>query len=123
MALPKNIPTLEARHGRRWTRLDNVWRNTDSESKILACEVQGNLRPVNTDHLPIITTLDLSFYPTNPDTHFNFKQADWDKFENMVKDKMENSPLLNSPAFNTEQELEDAVNKLFKILQEATAVR
>ena len=121
MALPKNIPTLEARHGGRWTRPDNIWRNTNSESKILACEVQGNLRPINTDHLPIITTLDLSFYPTNPDMRFNFKQADWDKFENMVKDKMENSPILNSPAFNTEQELEDVVNELFKILQEAMA--
>jgi len=121
MVLPKNIPTLEARHSGRWTRLDNVWRNTDSESKILACEVQGNLHPVNTDHLPIITTLDLSYYPTNPNTRFNFKQADWEKFENTVKEKLESSPTLNSPAFNTKQELEDAVNKLFKILQEAMA--
>jgi hypothetical protein len=121
MILPRSIPTLEARHGGQWTRPDNVWRNTDTESTILACEVQSNLRPVNTDHLPIITTLDLSYYPSKTDTRFNFKMADWDKFKNKVKSDLENSPLLSRPALNTTQELEEAVNKLFRILQDATA--
>jgi len=40
MVLPKGIPTLEARHEGRWTRPDNVWRNANTVSTILACKVQ-----------------------------------------------------------------------------------
>jgi hypothetical protein len=120
MVLHKGIPTLEARHRGRWTRPDNIWRNADIPSTILSCEVKSHLRPANTDHLPIVTTLDLKYYPTKPNTCFNFKQADWDKFEEMVKEEFQNSPLLNNPTFNTERELEEAVNELFRILQNAT---
>jgi hypothetical protein len=121
MVLHKGIPTLEARHGGRWTRPDNVWRTANVPSTILSCKVQSHLCPANTDHLPIVTTLDLRYYPTEPNACFNFKQAEWDKFKKSVKEELQNLQLLNSPTFNTEQELEGVVNKLFKSLQDATA--
>ena len=121
MVLPKGIPTLEARHGGRWTRPDNIWRNANTVSTTLACEVQSNLHPANTDHLPIITTLDLSYYPTRSSTCFNFKLADWKFFKNSVQEMLNNLPPMNTPEFNSTEDLEEAVNKLFRILQEATA--
>ena len=60
MALPRYLETLEARNGGRWTRPDNVWRNTDSASSVVTCDIWDGARPTNTDHLPIITTLDLT---------------------------------------------------------------
>ena len=114
---------LEARHRGRWTQLDNVWRNANTTSMILSCEVQSNLWPANTDHLPIITMLDLNYYPTRSGTHFNFKKVEWDNFEKSVKEELENSPLLNSPTLNLPQDLEQAVEELFKILHKATTGR
>ena len=120
MALPKGISTLEARNGGRWTRLDNVWRNSDTTSTILTCEVKAGNRPPVTDHLPITITLDLKYYPTKSTTRYNFKLAKWDDFEDSVQAKIEQSLLLNYPQYDNTDELEQAVNELFQILQEAT---
>ena len=120
MVLPKGIPTLEARHGGRWTRPDNVWRNSDTTSSILACEVKADLRPPVTDHLPIIITLDLKYYPTKSTTRYNFKLAKWDDFEDSIQAKVQQSLLLNYPRYDNTEVLEQAVNELFQILQETT---
>ena len=120
MTLPKGIPTLEARHGGRWTRPDNVWRNADSSSTVLSCEVHAELRPSNTDHLPIVTTLDLNYYPSQDTTRFNFRLVDWEVFRKTVQTRIDSSTTLSEISIQTTNEIEDAVDELFQILQDAT---
>jgi hypothetical protein len=120
MVLPKGIPTLEARHGSRWTRPDNVWRNADTLSTVISCEVRSELHPTNTDHLPIITTLDLGYHPTEATTRFNFRTVDWDKFVKAVSDRIEHSNIPQGQDIHDIHELESMVDKLFQILQEVT---
>src|SRR5258706_6348985 len=61
MALPHDIPTLEARNSGNWTQLDNIWRNTDSPSSFISCNIDPTIRPALTDHLPIMSVIDLTY--------------------------------------------------------------
>jgi exonuclease III len=58
-ALPPAIATLEASNTKNLTRPDNVFCSASFEDKFTQCEVQTDLRPVVTDHFPIISTIDL----------------------------------------------------------------
>ena len=77
MVLPCNIPTLQARNSGNFTRPDNVWRCADSPSPFITCNVDSDLQPVNTDHLPIISILDLTYTPATHQTRYNFREVDW----------------------------------------------
>ena len=123
MVLPRGVPTLEARHGGRWTRPDNIWRNADSASTILSCEVRDKLRPSNTDHLPIITTLDLSYYQPTTTSRFNFRTINWTEFEAALDDRIKGSPILGNLAIQSTDELETAVDELFQTIQDITCER
>jgi hypothetical protein len=95
----------------------------DTTSTILSCNVQSCLCPTITDHLPIITTLDLSYYPTQSDTQFNDRHADWENFAKTVQEKLDDMPILNNHTHDSTDNLESAVNELFKILQEVAAAQ
>ena len=64
MVLPHDIPTLEARNTGNWTCPDNVWRCSDTPSPFISCNVDPSLHPSNTDHLPIISKIDLNYLPS-----------------------------------------------------------
>ena len=66
MALPEDIPTLEANSTGNHTRPDNVFCTAHLIEAITTCSVRPDLRPANTDHYPIITELNLSPERTNP---------------------------------------------------------
>ena len=119
-ALPKDTPTLQARNGGRWTRPDNVWRNAESPSTIITCDVQSNLLPTKTDHLPIVTILDLQYHPITTPRRFNFKRANWEKYEEILEERLNRSETLNRPSFQSAEGLEEAVNELYRILQDVT---
>ena len=123
MVLPKGTPTLEARHGGRWTRPDNVWRNADTPSTVLSCDIQDGLRPTNTDHLPIITILDLSYYQPPTTSRFNFRTVNWTEFDVALEGRINSSPILGDPTILTTDCLETVVNELFQTLQDVTCER
>ena len=64
MALLHNIPTLEARNSGNWTRPDNIWRNTDSPSSFISCNIDLTICPALTNHLPIVSVIDLTYIPS-----------------------------------------------------------
>ena len=64
MVLPHNIPTLQAHNTGNWTCPDNVWHYADSPSPFITCKVDLDHQPVNMDHLPIISILNLTYTPT-----------------------------------------------------------
>ncbi|KAG1722077.1 Endonuclease/exonuclease/phosphatase [Suillus paluster] len=66
--LPPGLTTLEASNTKNLTRPDNVFFTAGLEQVFTACKVEYQLRPVVTDHFPIISSLDLQpeRIPTNP---------------------------------------------------------
>jgi hypothetical protein len=59
MALPKDIPTLEAMFTKNWAQPDNLFCSTNTEEMVTICDTDPRLRGPGTDHVPILTTLEL----------------------------------------------------------------
>jgi hypothetical protein len=77
---------------------------------------------VNTDHLPIISSLDLSYTLSSNPIHFNYRTINWDTYcerlqENLNKVEAELTTPLDAPA-----DLEQATNLLFKAISKTTSV-
>jgi len=88
MALPRDTPTLESCNTGNWTWPDNVWRNADSPSPFISCNVDPTLRPAYTDHLPIISVIDLTYIPSRRVERFNYKNVDWKSYKEALKDNL-----------------------------------
>ena len=60
MALPANIPTLQALSTGNWTRPDNVWCTNHTTDLFIQCDTDPGKHGPNTDHLPILSILNLT---------------------------------------------------------------
>ncbi|KIJ06408.1 hypothetical protein PAXINDRAFT_24238, partial [Paxillus involutus ATCC 200175] len=92
MALPKNMPTLEALATRNWTRPDNVFCSDNTTESIVSCHTEPALRGPLTDHVPILTVLDLEIQRTSIKRMRNFKDVDWKEFQKTLKNKLAKYP-------------------------------
>lgn len=77
MALPPKIPTLQALSTGNWTRLDNVWCTTHTSALFTQCDTNPALRGPNTDHVPILSKLELPLNHNVPKPTRNFRATDW----------------------------------------------
>jgi hypothetical protein len=59
MALPTDIPTLEAMATKNWTQPENIFCSENTEEMVTICNTDPRLRGSGTDHMPILTTLEL----------------------------------------------------------------
>jgi endonuclease/exonuclease/phosphatase family metal-dependent hydrolase len=95
MALPGGIPTHIHNVTKKWTRLDQVFISEHSTELIIRCDTTTLKRGVNTDHLPILTKLDLATEMTEEKTTHNFRDVDWRKFnKELEKQLMEIGPVV-----------------------------
>ena len=72
MALPENTPTLQAHSTGNWTHPGNVWCSDHTTDLFTQCKMSPGLRGPNTDHLPILSVLDLPTIHTVPKPTRNF---------------------------------------------------
>ncbi len=87
LALPPYTPTLRTSAG-NWTRPDNVWRTDNLANPVIACNTDSFLLPPNCDHLPIITTLDLSVPRSTGKIRFNFRDTPWETFRELLEARL-----------------------------------
>ena len=66
MALPKDLPTVEAQTTKNWTRPDNVFLSPNAIDVLVKCTTVPEERGPCTDHVPIDTVLDLPVNRTPP---------------------------------------------------------
>ncbi|KAG1727206.1 hypothetical protein EDB19DRAFT_1643134 [Suillus lakei] len=66
MALEVGKPTLESTNTKSRTRLDNMFCSADMPMAFIYCDIEEENRPVNTDHFPIISILDLTIDQNPP---------------------------------------------------------
>jgi ribonuclease HI len=88
MALPKDIPTLEAMRTKNLTRPDNVFMSKELIDRLVYCNTKPEERALRTDHFPILTTLDVSTARAPLRTIRNFKQVKWEDFRKTVERKL-----------------------------------
>src|ERR1700743_1377678 len=92
MALPPIIPTLHAHSTGNWTRPDNVWCSIHTTELIVKCDTDPGLRGPRTDHLPILTTLDISLVRNAPRSSRNFRATNWDEFVKHLTNRLDSHP-------------------------------
>ncbi|PPQ80684.1 hypothetical protein CVT24_011067 [Panaeolus cyanescens] len=80
MVLPKGIRTLEHMRTKNLSRPDNVFCTDHTTHRIIKCDTVPELRPANTDHLPIGTILDMSKLEITPERRRNFRLTNWEGF-------------------------------------------
>ena len=116
LALPPGIPTHLHNVSKKWTRLDQVFISEDFLDSILICEALTDSPGINTDHLPILTSLDLDLTRAPTDPPRNFRNVDWEDFEKGLKAKLDALPPPTD--IKTQSELNNICNVLTNAIQE-----
>src|SRR5712675_1245637 len=80
LALPCQTPTHLHNITKRWSRLDQVFISDHSDNLLISCDTLADHMGINTDHLPILTELNLAANSTATDPTPNFRNVDWEEF-------------------------------------------
>ena len=120
MALPHGIPTLEARNTGNWTRPDNVWRCADTPSPFVSCDVNPALRPVHMDHLPVISSLDLTYTPSPIQIQYNFRGVNWETYRDRLATNLEDILTVDLTDISNAETLEWGTNQIFEAIAVTT---
>jgi len=110
MALPKDIPTLEACTTKNYTQVDNVFCLASLLDAFITCNTDPQQRPQKTDHMPIISQLEIETRRTNFEAKHNFKLTDWEKFRKTMEAKLREIP--EPEEIETEEQFHTTLEKL-----------
>ena len=80
MALPKDIPTLEACSTKNYMRVNNVFCSATLLDAFITCDTDPQQCPQKTDHMPILSQLEIMVNRMNFEAKFNYKLTDWEEF-------------------------------------------
>jgi len=92
MALPPKRPTLQALSMGNWTRPDNVWCTSHTLDLFTKCDTDPGRRGPNTDHLPILSTLDTRVVRIEKPPTRNFRATNWEEFTDHLETLFSNRP-------------------------------
>lgn len=110
MTLPPRIPTLQSFVTGNYTRPNNIFVSDTLTAQVVTCNTKPGHRPPRTDHLPILTEIDIQ----KPDDPFeprrNFCDVDWEQFGKTLKQKLANLPFPRE--IETEEEFNQALQNL-----------
>ena len=89
MVLPKDIPTLEACATKNFTRVDNMFCSGELVNTFISCNTFPQWRPQKTDHMPIISELEIETERGEYVGKHNYKLTDWEEFRKLLEEKLE----------------------------------
>ena len=113
--MPSGTPTHKHNVMKLWSRLDQVFLSDHSENLLISCNMQPDQRGINTDHLPILTELNLNADIAPEKEIHNFQNVDWDEFCKELSIQLAKL-LLPAPIVNQRQ-LDEACDSLTKAIQ------
>ena len=115
MLLSKGTPTLQSMATKNWTRVDNVFATANMEDLVVVCDMDQRQRGPGTDHVPVLTTLDISVPKAEEERRNNFRNTDWDKFRSELEAQL---CLIPGPcALTNESQYQRAIEELTTALQ------
>lgn len=117
MALPKDIPTLQARATKNWTRPDNVFCSSNMEGLFIRCEAVPRLRGPCTDHVPILSVIEIPMQKKVPEPTRNYRMVNWSNFDKILTSNIDTS-LPEAQAILTVEQFQAAASQLTKVLQD-----
>ncbi|KAF9499980.1 hypothetical protein BDN71DRAFT_1382874 [Pleurotus eryngii] len=85
MTLAKGTSTLQVNRTGNYTRVNNIWCTEKLQGSVVKCDMEPWLHPSKTDHITIITELEINLERTEPWAHKNFRAADWTRFRESLE--------------------------------------
>ena len=74
---------------KKWSRLDQVFISDHSTGLVNICDTITSQRGINTDHLPILTKLELATPIAEDSAMHNFREVDWGLFNKSLEKRLE----------------------------------
>ncbi len=116
MVLPGGIPTHIHNVLKKWTRLDQVYISDHSTDLVNTCDMVTEQRGINTDHLPILTKLDLATLTVEESAIHNFREVNWELFKKGLERRL--GRLERAGKIHSQVHLNKACCELTKAIQE-----
>lgn len=115
LTLPPQIPTHKHNVTKKLSRLDQVFLYKHSMDTLISCDVLRHTPGICTDHLPILTALNMAVTHVPTKTIENFREVDWEKFRAELKRSLAQlglpEPIRNQASLNS------ACTRLTMVLQ------
>ena len=116
IALAKGTPTHQHNVTKKWSRLDQVFITEHSMDAVTICDTLPEERGINTDHVPIVTVIDVELTKAPTQAARNFRDVDWKKFRTTLESKV---AALGAPRHNSSSaSLHRTCDKLTRAIQE-----
>ena len=77
---------------KNWTRVDNVFATHNTEWLVMVCDTDPRQQGPGTNHVPVLTTLDLGILTAVVASHRNYRAVDWPKFQNALMEQLASMP-------------------------------
>ena len=81
MTLPGDMPTLQAMATKNWMQPDNVFSSSNLADKVVYCTTEPHLQGPGTDHVPIMTIIELPIEQVQAAPSYNFREPSGMTFE------------------------------------------
>lgn len=88
LALPSSLPTHLHNVTKKWTRLDQVFISEHSTDMIEVCETETQFCSTRTDHLLVVTKLNLAIPITEPADIRNYREVNWGEFRDSLTSQL-----------------------------------
>jgi len=92
MMLPKGFPTFQSSSSKNWTCPDNIFCTDHTGLSFISCTTNPALRGPATDHVPILSILELEISQATVKTKHDFCEMDWEIFKDKLKFKLAKIP-------------------------------
>ena len=119
LMLPSGIPTHQHNVTKWWMWLDQVFLSDHSIDVLISCDTQAQWRGINTDHLPIITALNLMLAEVPTTMTRNFRDVDWERFREKLEAHLVKLGVPNW--INNQTQLDNACEKVMLAIQDTIA--
>jgi exonuclease III len=116
MALPSGTPTHCHNVTKKWSRIDQVFISDHSLDMLTTCNTLPDRRGIRTDHLPILTKLNLKASMEPITIKHNFREVDWEKFRESLERKL--TRLSHPSPIFTQAQLDMACADITTVLQD-----
>ena len=73
---------------KNYTRVNNLFCTANLIDRFISCDTYPHLHPQKTDHLPIISVLELEIEEAIQVAKYNFRSENWEEFRKCLEDKL-----------------------------------
>lgn len=117
MALAKDIPTLEACSTKNHTRVNNIFCSVELHNRIVSCNTYPQWQPQKTDHMPIISILEIEPDRAVHAEKNNYRLTDWDEFRRSLANNL--AEMQEKEEFTSAEMCLNQINALDKAIKGA----